>query len=126
MLSFLKRLLNKKFVLGLCSVAVVGGAVYETQFKSVKQPLRYLVSEASRGTVVVAVKGTGQVTGLNQVDVKPLVSGAVLAVRVKVGDEVIVLSEKCEPMELRVAANEGEFIDPWPEGFFSGRAEELF
>lgn len=39
---------------------------------------------------------------------------------------VIVLSEKCEPMELRVAANEGEFIDPWPEGFFSGRAEELF
>jgi HlyD family secretion protein len=43
---------------------------------------------ASKGTVIVAVSGTGQVSASNQVDIKPKVSADVVSVPVSVGQSV--------------------------------------
>lgn len=49
---------------------------------------RYVLSAVIKGTIVSAVTGSGQVSALNQIDVKPNVSGAVTYVGVKPGSKV--------------------------------------
>lgn len=53
-------------------------------------PTSYAVASAGRDTLVVSVSGTGQVSGQNQVDLKPLGSGQVVSVPVKAGQNVAV------------------------------------
>jgi HlyD family secretion protein len=48
----------------------------------------YVLSAVTKGTIVSAVTGSGQVSALNQIDVKPNVSGAITYVGVKPGSKV--------------------------------------
>jgi len=48
----------------------------------------YVTQAASKGTVIVSVTGSGQVSVDSQVDVKPQVSGKVISVKVKNGQNV--------------------------------------
>ena len=87
-MQHLKKIAKKKSVIGLCSVLAVTGTVYGVEFAKPAEPTRYVLAQATHGTLVVSLSGSGQVSGLNQVDVKPSVSGAVIKVLVKPGEEV--------------------------------------
>lgn len=88
-MSFYKSILQHKLILSLCVVAVVGGGWFVwKKARATSQPLRYVVSPVTRETVIVSVKGNGQVSGQSQLDLKPVVSGALLKILVKPGQEV--------------------------------------
>jgi len=50
--------------------------------------VRYVTTKAEKGTLLSSITGTGQVSTLNQLDIKPLASGIVKSVNVKAGDKV--------------------------------------
>lgn len=68
---------------GLVAVSAVG---FEMQ--PGKNQTQYAFAAVTRDSVVVTLKGTGQVSGENQIDVKPLVSGNVSQILVKSGQDV--------------------------------------
>jgi HlyD family secretion protein len=49
---------------------------------------RYVLAAATKGTIISSVSGSGQVSALDQIDIKPSVSGAITKVNVKPGDQV--------------------------------------
>src|SRR5512136_609124 len=68
-------------------IAVAGYGIYRWRSSS-QTETRYVTGTVERGTLVVAVSGTGQVTAAKQVDLKPKVSGDVTKVSVQVGQKV--------------------------------------
>ncbi|MDQ7814689.1 MAG: HlyD family efflux transporter periplasmic adaptor subunit [Patescibacteria group bacterium] len=88
MMKKIKGLAKKKSVIGFFAVAVVAGTVYETQFNQAEAETRYILTTATRGTLVNTISASGQVSGLNQVEVKPKVSGDVVRILVETGEEV--------------------------------------
>jgi HlyD family secretion protein len=49
---------------------------------------RYITAAVAKGTIIASVSGTGQVSDVNQIDLKPKISGDVVYVGVKNGDKV--------------------------------------
>ena len=49
---------------------------------------RYALAQVEKGTIITSVSGTGQVSALNQLDVKPKVSGEITAIYITQGQEV--------------------------------------
>ena len=88
MLHHVKRLARKKSVIGAFSLIAVSGTAYGLQAKPAAEPVRYVLAAAERGSVIVAVNGSGQVAGLQTADVKPTVSGTITKVLVQPGEEV--------------------------------------
>lgn len=76
--------------LTVLAALILSGASYWTygMLTGTAGVTRYILEPVEKGTVVVSVSGTGQVSALNQVDVKSKVSGDVVWVGVKVGQEV--------------------------------------
>ena len=58
------------------------------KFSGANEVTRYVLGTVQIGTVIVSVSGTGQVSASNQVDIKPKVSGDIVWVGAKVGQEV--------------------------------------
>lgn len=56
-----------------------GGAIVET---------KYVLAAVEKGTIVASITGSGQVSALQQIDVKPKVSGNITYVGVKAGQQV--------------------------------------
>lgn len=77
-----------KLWIGLGLAAVVGGGVWWKQTHKPVLPPRYIMATVSRGTIITSVKGSGQVSGQNQLELKPLVSGAITKILVQSGQEV--------------------------------------
>ncbi len=50
--------------------------------------IRYVVSKVERGTIIASVSGTGQVSALNQIEVKSKVSGDVVYIARNDGDKI--------------------------------------
>jgi RND family efflux transporter MFP subunit len=50
--------------------------------------IRYVLAKVEKGTIVVSVSGSGQISAENQMDIKPKVSGNVVYLGVKNGQEV--------------------------------------
>ena len=50
--------------------------------------VRYMMAKVARGNIVSSVAGSGQVSALNQIDIKPDVSGTITYIGVEPGDEV--------------------------------------
>lgn len=72
--------------------------------------LQYVSAAAEKGTIVVSISGTGQVSASNQVDLKPKVSGDVVYVGVKAGQEVKAgtLLVQIDPQETQKAVRDAE------------------
>lgn len=71
------------------AVAVVWGGYWTYgKLTSTAGETRYVLGKAQKGTLIVSVSASGQVTAVNQIDVKPKVSGDVIAVGVRAGDAV--------------------------------------
>ncbi len=69
---------------------MIGGGymVYRSRAAAQSAIPQYFFGTAERGTITVTVNGTGQVSATNQIDIKPEVSGKVLSILVKPGQEV--------------------------------------
>lgn len=50
--------------------------------------IRYATAQVQKGTLIVSISGSGQVSASNQVDVKPKASGEITAMYAKLGQEV--------------------------------------
>ncbi|MFA5996873.1 MAG: HlyD family efflux transporter periplasmic adaptor subunit [Candidatus Paceibacterota bacterium] len=78
-----------KIISGIVAVVViwVGYTVYGNLTSTTAQP-RYVLGTVTKGTIVASVSASGQVSALNQLDLKPKAAGEVTAVYVKAGQTV--------------------------------------
>jgi len=93
MKNFIQRVVQKikqrKFwSVGILLVLVVGGYFGYQKFFMSSASMRYVLAQVEKGILVVSVSGMGQVSASNQVDVKPTVSGNIVYVGIKNGQEV--------------------------------------
>ena len=84
-----KRIMRHK-IITVIALAICAGVGYFGYAKLTEAPVetRYVLETVERGTLVVSVSGSGQVSVSDQVDIKPKASGDILAVNVVVGQEV--------------------------------------
>ncbi len=82
-------IIGHKFLAAIVGIVVVGGGYYAAEkFFAMPRQTSYVLAAVARGTVVTSVSGTGQVSALSQVEVKPKVSGDVMYVSVQEGRSV--------------------------------------
>lgn len=74
----------------LIAFVVVGGYYGYAKFFSGSGVIRYAVAEIQRGALISSISGSGQVSAIQQVDVKSKVTGDVTYVNVKAGQYVSV------------------------------------
>jgi len=84
-----KYIILHKIIAGLAIIVITSG-IYITvkKISGGKEEVRYVLSSVEKGTLTASVSGTGQVSASNQVDVKAKISGDVIFVGVKNGQEV--------------------------------------
>lgn len=80
---------------------LVGGGFWWYKSKTViAAPTRYALTQVQKGTLIVSVAGTGQVSAVNSIDLKPSASGAITKVNysttqaVKAGDVIAIVDQK--------------------------------
>src|SRR3954469_8409991 len=84
----MKMFKNKFAIGGLVIVLAAIGWYSYSKSKATSAPVRYVTAKVIKGTLTSSVNGTGQVSVLNQLDIKPQGSGQVTSVRVKEGQQV--------------------------------------
>lgn len=78
-----------KLIAILSITAILGGGYFWYKaFAKGGGETQYVLARVQRGTIVVSVSGSGQVSASNQVDVKPKVPGEITAAAIKNGDAV--------------------------------------
>jgi len=68
-------------------IILIGYGAYQ-YYVGVTPSIRYVLSRATQGTVVVSMSGSGQVAAMNQADITSQVVGTIVRVAVKDGDVV--------------------------------------
>ena len=86
----LKRFISAhKFISGAVAAVIIAGGYYGYRtITSTSGETRYVLAVAERGTLIVSVSGSGQVSASNQIDLKPKASGEIIAVAVQNGQSV--------------------------------------
>ena len=78
-----------KFISGIIILAIVLGGYFGFKNRNNNDnAVRYVTAAVAKGTLIVSVSGSGQVSALEQVDIKSKVKSDVVAVYVNKGDEV--------------------------------------
>jgi len=87
--QFWNKIFQHKIAAGAIVILAVAGAYYgySVIFGSTNE-IRYVTAAAEKGTIVVSITGSGQVSAMQQVDVKSKISGDVTYVNVKAGQYV--------------------------------------
>ncbi len=85
-----RQILKRKFIAGISLALIITGGYfgYQALAKDNASSTRYITAAASRGTLIVSLSESGQVSASEQVDIKPKVSGEVVDVKVKNNQEV--------------------------------------
>ena len=82
-------IVKHKIISGTCLILlIIAGFFGYKHFFGKKSETGYVTAAVQKGTITVSVSGSGQVSVLNQVDIKSDVSGEVVYVGVKKGQEV--------------------------------------
>lgn len=79
---------NRLLSVGILLALIVVGYFCYQKFRVDATDTRYALAAVEKGTLIVSVSGTGQVSASNQVDIKTKASGEVLSAYVKAGQEV--------------------------------------
>ncbi len=109
MKKILKSVLRHKIVTGVIAVFLFGGYFLFFSNKSAVPATQYMTAKAEKGTLVVSVTGSGQVSALNEVSVQAKVSGTVLSIpvvnnqRINAGDVLIKLDPTDDERAVRNA-----------------------
>jgi RND family efflux transporter MFP subunit len=89
---FMKKIfsfmLRHKFVLAVIIILLVGGGYYYKKTNIPEESIFYVTTKVEKGILINSVSGTGQVSVLNQLEVKPKTSGEVVDVKIKNNQEV--------------------------------------
>jgi len=83
--TILKR---KKLIIFIIVILAAGGYYYYTTQQAKKVSTTYTTATVEKGTISLTVTGSGQVSELNKVDLKPMGSGRLVKLNVKNGDLV--------------------------------------
>ena len=87
--DFYQKILRHKIFSGIIFFLIIIGGYYGYgKFFPAVTATRYVTATVEKGTLVVSLSGTGQISASNQVDLKSKVSGDVIYVGVKNGQEV--------------------------------------
>jgi len=87
--NIFKQILRHKFITGIILPLVIAGGYFGYQrLAGDKNTVRYVTAAVEKGTLIVSVSGSGQVSASDQVDIKSKVKGEVVAVYVENGEEV--------------------------------------
>ncbi|MCX6739240.1 MAG: HlyD family efflux transporter periplasmic adaptor subunit [Candidatus Parcubacteria bacterium] len=84
--SFAKT--NKKTTYAILLVLIIGGYYGYKKMTDTSGETRYVMAEATKGTLISSVTGSGQVSATNEVEIKPKVSGDLVSINVKSGQTV--------------------------------------
>jgi len=76
-----------RIILILILVVLIGYFTYPKIFKK-NNEVRYVLAQVEKGTVLVSVSGSGQISAIDQIDIKPKISGTIEGIYVKDGDEI--------------------------------------
>ncbi|MCX6731372.1 MAG: hypothetical protein NTX55_00015, partial [Candidatus Parcubacteria bacterium] len=87
-LTLKKILKNKKLTTVITIVLILAVYFGYKTFFGTKTATRYVTAAVEKGTLIVSVTGTGQVSASNQIDLKPKASGNVVYIGVNQGQEV--------------------------------------
>jgi HlyD family secretion protein len=87
--KILKIAIEHKIIATVVIILVIFGGYfgYTKIFKN-NGAVRYVTAQVQKGTLIVSVSGSGQISASNQLDIKPKISGEVVYVGVKDGQEV--------------------------------------
>lgn len=89
MKPFLNWVGAHKVAAAIALLAIAGGGYYGySKYTKGTASAQYVTAVAEKGTLVVSVSGSGQVSALNQIDVKPEASGRIIAIPVLNGQRV--------------------------------------
>jgi HlyD family secretion protein len=87
--KILKAIFKHKFITLIIFFLIVGGIyVYYKKNAKKETALQYTISSIKKGSLIISVSGSGQVSASNQVEIKPKVSGDLVSLRVENGQEV--------------------------------------
>ena len=87
--KFFKFFGNHRFISAIIIGVLIGGSYRGYKILTNKKgEMRYVLAAVEKGTLITSVSGSGQISASNQVDIKPKVSGDVLSVDMKNGQEV--------------------------------------
>ncbi len=82
-------MLSHKFITGIIILALVGGGYYAYgKFFKTAAATRYVMATVEKGTLIISVSGSGQISASDQVDIKPKVSGDIIWLGIKASQEV--------------------------------------
>lgn len=88
MASLFHTLLQKKALLAVVGIGLIGGGVAWAKTRTPEVPTRYVLAATTKGSIITSISGSGQVSGLNQVDIKPTVSAVITKALVTPGQSV--------------------------------------
>ena len=89
MSKVLRIIFQHKIIVIIIIFALIGGGYFEyKKITSTSAETRYVLAAVQKGTLINSISASGQVSALNQLDIKPNVSGDVVSVNVKNGQEV--------------------------------------
>jgi HlyD family secretion protein len=80
--------MNKKIVIPLLIILILGGYFGYRQISKNKNQDRYILAKVERGDIMVTVSGSGQISAFDQIDIKPEITGKVVGIYVKEGEEI--------------------------------------
>jgi HlyD family secretion protein len=84
-----KQILSHKLLTGIILVLIIGGGYFGYQrLAKNKNAVQYATATVEKGTLIVSVSGSGQVSASDQVDIKPKVSGEIAAIYIDKDQEV--------------------------------------
>jgi len=88
-MNFIKKIIKHKIILAAVVLLAAAGIYFILQNNTgTKTAVRYITSTVKKETIVVSVSGSGQVSSLNQIDLKPKASGDVISVNAIKGQNV--------------------------------------
>jgi len=84
------KIFHSKLVIGLTGILIIGGGlIYFNKQKNSNSPnVQYQTATVEKKTIISSIMGSGQVSASNLQEIKPKVSGDVIAVNFKSGQEV--------------------------------------
>ena len=83
-----KKLFKKKIIIPLLIVFILGGYFGYKNFVKKGNQTRYTLAAVEKGTIVVSVSGSGQITTLDEIDIKSKTAGEIKSIYIEKDQEV--------------------------------------